>query len=110
MGKRTRLEKLDHPPGAFVVSGGISNQQSTRQGEISGKKNPRSVVVECQVRPVVSRRRNYVHSSGAQIQVGNPVGPVSETEKRLNSLQIDRHDLDRWKRWELRIASTMLPV
>src|SRR4030095_14457916 len=110
MGKRTRLQKLDNPPGAFVVSPGIFNQQSTRQEEISRKKNPRSVVVECHVRRVVSRRRNYVHSSVAQIQMGNPVGPVSETEERSNSLQIYGYDLDRWKRRELRIACAMIEM
>ena len=54
MGKRTRLQKLDNPQGAFVVSRGIFNQQSAWQKEIPGKKNPCSAVVECQVGRVVS--------------------------------------------------------
>jgi hypothetical protein len=40
MGKRTRLQKLENPPGAFAVSPRIFNQQSTRQEEISGKRIP----------------------------------------------------------------------
>src|SRR6266404_2679003 len=110
VGEWTRLQKVDNPQGAFVVSGGIFNQQSARHQKISRKKNPSSVVVECQVRLVVSGRRNYVHSSATQIQMGNPVGPVSETEERSNSLQIYGHDLDRWKRRELRIAGAMIEM
>src|SRR6266478_441031 len=42
--------------------------------------------------------------------MGRPIGPVIETEERSNSLQIDRHDLDRWKRCKLRIASAMIQM
>ncbi len=108
MRERTRFEKVDNPQGAFVVSRGIFDQQSARQQKISGKKNRGSAIVKCHVRRMVSGRRNYVHSSAAQIQMGNPGGPVSETEERSNSIQICGHDLDRWKRRELRIASAMI--
>jgi hypothetical protein len=57
---------------------------------------------------VVSGRRNYVYSSATQIQMSNPVRPISETEKRSNSLQIYGHDLHQWKRRELRIAGAMI--
>ena len=67
IGERPRLQKLDNPQGAFVVSRGIFNQQPARQQEISGKKNRRSAVVKYHVRRVVSGRRNYVHGSAAQI-------------------------------------------
>src|SRR6266404_5654038 len=110
MGEWTRPQKIDNSQGALAVSGGIFNQQSARHQEISGKKNPGSVVVKCYVGLVVSGRRNYVHSSATQIQVGNPVRPVSETEERSNSLQIYGHDLDRWKRRELRIAGAMIEM
>src|ERR1700720_4793019 len=110
MGKRTRLQKIDNPQSAVVVSRGIFNQQSARQQKISGKKNPGSAVVKYHVRPVMSGRRNYVYSSAAQVQMGNPVGPVSETEECSNSLQICGHDLDRWKRRELRIAGAMIEM
>src|SRR6266496_3543258 len=110
VGERTRLQKVDYPQGAFAVRCGIFNQQSARQQEISGKKNPRSVVGKYHVGRVVSGRRNYVHSSVNQIQMGNPVGPVSETEERSNSLQIYGDDLDRWKRRELRIAGAMIEM
>src|SRR6476659_3999978 len=108
MGERPRLQKLANPQGAFAVSCSIFNQQSARQKEISGKKNPRSVVVERHVRRVVSRRRNYIHSPAAQIDMRNPLGPVSEVEECSNSLQIYRHDLDRRKGGELRIAGAMI--
>jgi len=88
MGERTRFQKVDNPQGAFVVRGGIFNQQSAGHQKISRKKNPGSAVVKCHVGLVVSGRRNYVHSSVTQIQMGNPVRPVSETEERSNSLQI----------------------
>src|SRR5260370_8443425 len=104
MDKRTRLQKVNNPQGTFTVRCGIFNQQSTREQKISRKKNPGSVVVKCHVGRVVSGRRNYVHSSATQIEMGNSVGPVSETVKRSNSLQIYRHDLNRWKRCELRIT------
>ena len=110
MGERTRLEKIDNPQDAFVVSRGIFNQQSARQKEISGKKNPRSIVVKRDVRRVVSRRRNYIHSSAAQIDLCNPIGPVREAEKSSNSLQIYGHGLGRWKRRKLRIASAMIQM
>src|SRR6266480_3447500 len=110
MGERPRLQKLDHPQGAFVVGCGIFNQQSARHQEISRKNNPGSAVVKRYVGLVVSGRGNYVHSSAAQIQMGNPVGPISETEERSNSLQIYGHDLDRWKRRELRIACAMIEM
>ena len=93
-----------------MVRRGIFNQQSAGHQKISRKKNPGSVVVECHVRRVVSRRRNYVYSSVTQIQMGNLVGPVSETEERSNSLQIYGHDLDRWKRRKLRIAGAMIEM
>src|SRR5881397_3625423 len=99
MGKRTRLQKINNPPGAFAVhGGGIFNQQPTRHQKISREKNSGSGVVKCHVGRVVSGRRNYVYSSTTQIQMRNPVGPVSETEEGSNSLQIYGHDLDRWKR------------
>src|SRR5467141_1803533 len=110
MGERTRFQKVDNPQAAFVVRRGIFNQQSAGHQKISRKKNPGSVVVECHVRRVVSGRRNYVYSSAAQIQMGYSIGPVSETEERSNSLQIDGHDLDRWKRRELRIAGAMIEM
>src|SRR6266496_1930901 len=94
-GERTRFQKVDNPQRAFAVRGGIFNQQSARHQEISGKKNPGSAVVKSHVGLVVSGRRNYVHSSATQIQMGNLAGPISETEKRSNSLQIYGHDLDR---------------
>jgi len=109
MGEQTRLQKVDNSQGAFMVSRGpVFNQQSAGHQKISRKKNPGSAVVKCHVRLVVSGRRNYVHSSAAQIHMGNPVGPVSETEERSNSLQFYGHDLDRWKRRELRIAGAMI--
>ena len=108
MGKRPRLQKVDNPQSAFVVSCRIFNQQSARHQEISGKKNPGSAVIKRHVGLVVSRRGNYVDSAAAQVQMGNPVGPVSETEERSNSLQIYGHDLHRWKRCELRIPSAMI--
>ena len=37
LGERPRLQKLDNPQGAFVVSRGIFNQQPGRHKEISGK-------------------------------------------------------------------------
>src|SRR6266480_8047481 len=77
MGERTHLQKLDNSQGALPVSCGIFNQQSARHQEISGKKNPGSAVVKCHVCRVVSGRRNYVHSSAAQIHMCNPVGPIS---------------------------------
>ena len=40
----------------------------------------------------------------------DPIGPVSEAEERANPLQIERHDLDRWKRCELSIASAMIQM
>ena len=110
MGERTRLEKIDNPQDAFVVSRGIFNQQPARQKEISGKKNPRSIVVKRDVRRVVSRRRNYIHSSASQIDMCNPIGPVSEAEECSNSLQIYGHDLDRWKGRELRITGAMIQM
>src|SRR6266700_2662092 len=110
VGERTRFQKVDNPQGAFVVRGGIFDQQSARHQEISGKKNPGSAVVKCHVGRVVSGRRNYVHNSATQIQMSNPVGPVSESEERSNSLQIYGHDLDRWKRRELRIAGAMIQM
>jgi hypothetical protein len=84
MGKRTRFQKVNNSQGAFAVSCGIVNQQSAGQQEISGKKNPGSAVVNA-TWVAVSGRRNYVDSSATQIQMGNPVGPISETEKRSNS-------------------------
>jgi hypothetical protein len=42
--------------------------------------------------------------------MGNPVGPVSETEERSNSLQFYGYDLDRWKRRELRIAGAVIEM
>src|SRR4030095_2864188 len=108
VGKRTRLQKVDNPQRAFAVSCGVVNQQSGRHQKISRKKNSGSVVVKCHVGWVVSGRRNYVYSSATQIQVSNSVRPVSETVKRSNSLQIYGHDLDRWKRSELRIAGAMV--
>jgi hypothetical protein len=81
IGERPRLQKLDDTQGAFVISRGIFNQQPARQKEISREKNPRSVVVECHVRRVVSGRRNCIHSSSAQIDRCNPIGPVSEAEE-----------------------------
>src|SRR5450432_1028789 len=110
VGERTYLQKLHNPQGAFVVSRGIVNQQSPGQQEISGKKNPRSIVVECHVCRVVSRRRNYIHNSAAQVHMCNPVRPVTEAEERSHSLQIYWHDLDRWKRRELRIAGAMIQM
>ena len=110
VGERTRLQKLDNSQGAFAVSCGIFNQQSARHQKISRKKNPRSAVVKCHVGRVVSRSRNYVHSSATQIHMGNSIWPISETEERSNSLQIYGHDLDRWKRRELRIAGAMIQV
>src|SRR5438132_11396707 len=110
MGERTCLQKVGNSQGALVVSGDVFNQQPARQQEISGKKNSCSVVVKCHVRRVMSRRRNYVHSSAAQLQMGNPVGPISETEEPSNSVQICGHDLDRWKRREQRIAGAMIEM
>src|SRR5258708_3179112 len=91
MGKRTRLQKIDNAQGTFAVRCGVLNQQSARHQKIPRKKNPGSVVVKCHVGRVVSGRRNYVHSSATQIEMGNSVGPVSETVKRSNSLQIYGH-------------------
>src|ERR1700747_841109 len=110
MGKRTCLQKVDNPQGTFPIRCGVLNQQSARQQEISRKKNPGSVVVKRYVGRVVSGRRNYVHSAAAKVQMRNPVGPVSETEERSNTLQIYGHDLDRWKRRELRIAGAMIQM
>src|SRR6478672_5704365 len=110
MGERPRLQKVANPQGAFLVRRGIFNQQSARQKEISGKKDPRSVIVERDVSRVVSRRRNYIHSSAAQIDVRNPIRPVSEAEECSNSLQVYGHDLDRWKGRELRIACAMIEM
>ena len=110
MGERTRFQKVDNPQGAFVVRGGIFNQQSAGHQEISRKKNPGSPVVKCHVGPFVSGRRNYVHSSAAQIQMGNSVGPASETVKRSNSVEIYGHNLNRRERRELRIAGAMIKV
>src|SRR5215831_6186977 len=42
--------------------------------------------------------------------MGDPTGPVSKTVERSNPLQIERHNLDRWKRSKLRIASAMIQV
>src|SRR4029077_11016262 len=108
MGKRTRLQKVDNPQGAFVIRRGVCNQQPARHQKISRKKNPGSVVVKRQVCRVVSRRRNYVDSSATQIQMGNFVGPIRETVKRFNSLQVYGYNQDRLKRRELRIAGAMI--
>src|SRR6266550_4824542 len=110
VGERTRLQKVDNPQSALMVRGGIFNQQSAGHQKISRKKNPGSAVVKCHVGLAVSGRRDYVYSSVTQIQMGNPVGPVSETEERSNSLQIYGHDLDRWKRRKLRIAGAMIEM
>src|SRR6476659_9636117 len=110
MGERTCLQKVDNPQGTFTVRCGIFNQQSTREQKIPRKKNPCSVVVKCHVGRVVSGRRNYVDSSITQVQMGNSVGPVSETEERSNPLQIYGHGLDRWKRRKLRIAGAMIQM
>src|SRR5437762_10044773 len=67
MGKRTRLQKVENPQGAFVVSCGIFNQQSARQQKIPRKKNPGSAVVKRHLGLAVSRRGNYVHSAAALI-------------------------------------------
>src|SRR5215470_7831616 len=109
-GKRTRLQKVDNSPSTLTVRCGVFNQQSARHQKISRKKNPGSAVVKCHMGRVVSGRRNYVDSSAAQIQMGNFVGPIGEPEKRSNSLQIYGHDLDRWKRCELRIADAMIQM
>src|SRR5215470_6509941 len=108
MGKRTRLQKVDNSQGTFAIRSGVFDEQSARQQKISRKKNPGSAVVKCHVSRVVTRRGNYVDSSATQIQMGNFVRPISETEKRFNTLQIDGHDLDRWKRCELWIAGAMI--
>src|SRR6516165_1452026 len=42
--------------------------------------------------------------------MSDSVRPVSESEERADPLQIDRHDLDRWKRRKLWIASPMIQV
>jgi hypothetical protein len=110
MRKRTGLQKVDNPKGAFPVSSGVVNEQSGRHQKIAGKKNPGSLVVKRHVSLIVSGRRNYVHSSATQIQVGNSVGPVSETEERSNSIEIYGHDLNRSQRRELRIAGAMIHV
>src|SRR4029078_648551 len=91
-----------------AVRRGVINQQSTRHQKISRKKNAGSVVVKSQVGLVVTGRRNYVNSATTQIQMTNSVGPVSETVKPFNPFQIYRHDLNRWKRCELRIAGAMI--
>ena len=110
MSKRTPLQKVDNSHCTFVMRCGVFNQQSPRQQKIARKKNPGPAVVKCHVGRVVSRRRNDVDGSVTQIQMGNFVGPISETVKRFNSLQIYGHDLDRWKRCELRIAGAMIRV
>src|ERR1044072_981678 len=102
------LQKIDNPLRAFAVRCSVVNQQSARHQKISRKKNPGSVVVKSQVGLVVPGRRNYVNSAATQIQVSNSIGPVSETVKRLNPFQIYRHDLNRRKRCELRIAGAMI--
>src|SRR5260370_26099884 len=107
MDKRTRLQKVNNPQGTFTVRCGIFNQQSTREQKIPRKENPCSVVVKCHVGRVVPGRRNYVHNSATQVQMGNSVGPVGETEERSNSLQIDGHGLDRLKRRKLSNDSAM---
>src|SRR5262249_56346776 len=91
MGKRTRLQKIDNSQGAFAVSCGVFNQQSTRQQKISRKKNGGSVVVKCHVRLVVPRRGNYVHRSAASIDLRDSIRPLIETEERSNTLQIQQH-------------------
>src|SRR6266542_4213 len=84
MGKRTRLQKVDNPQRTFTVCCGVFNQQSARHQKIPRKKNPGSAVVKCHVGWVVSGRRN--------------------------SVQIYGHDLNRWKRCELRIAGAMIQM
>src|SRR6478752_854481 len=93
MGERTCLQKADNPQGTFTVRRGIFNQQSTREQKIPRKKNPCSVVAKCHVGRVVSGRRNYVHNSLTEVQMGNSVGPVRETVRWSNSLQIYWHGL-----------------
>src|SRR6476661_5681568 len=88
MGKRTRLQKVDNSHSALVVSSGIFDQQSARHQKISRKENAGSVVVKRQVGVVMSRRGNYVHRSATQIEMGNPVGPVTKTEESSNAIQI----------------------
>src|SRR2546430_9061731 len=96
MGKRPRLQKVDNPQSAFVVSCRIFNQQSARHQEISGKKNPGSAVIKRHVGLVVSRRGNYVDGAAAQVQMGNPVGPVSETEERSEERRVGKECRSRW--------------
>src|SRR6266576_2994061 len=103
-----RLQKVDNPQRAFAVRCAVVNQQSARHQKISRKKNPGSVVVKSQVGLVVPGRRNYVDNAATQIQMSNSVGPVSETVKRSNSVEVYGHDLDRGKRCELRIAGAMI--
>src|SRR5262249_61276428 len=79
MGKRTRLQKIDNSQGAFAVSCGVFNQQSTRQQKISRKKNGGLAVVKCHIRFFVPRRGNYVHRSCAQIHFGDAIWPLIET-------------------------------
>src|SRR4029077_9407798 len=110
MGKRPRLQKVNNPQCAFVISRTILNYQSARQQKISRKKNAGSAIIKRDVGFVVSGRRNYVDNSVSQIHIGNSVRPVGETEERLNSFQIYGYDLNRWKRRELRIASTMIQM
>src|SRR5467141_2432922 len=104
----TRLQKVYNPHRAFALRRSVVNQQSARHQEISRKKNSGSVVVKSHVGRVVSRRRNYINSSATQSQMSNSVGPISETVKRSNSVEIYGHDLNRWKRCELRIAGAMI--
>jgi hypothetical protein len=92
-GVRTR--KASYPLRAFLVRVGILNRKAAREEQVARKKQPRPIIIERDVGGRMSRRRNDIDDSIAQIDVGDSIGPSIEPKECPHFFEVRRYELPR---------------
>jgi len=92
-GVRTR--EASYPLRAFLVCVGILDRKAAREEKVTRKKQARPIVMEHDVSGRMSRRRNDVNNSIAQIDVSDSIGPRAEAEECPHLFEVRRYELHR---------------
>ena len=107
---RTVTQERDEPRGARAIRTEVVDHQATGQQEITREQQRGAIVVEDQVRGLMTRCSDDIDGAIAERDMSDAFRPFRQTQRGLQVRYFRRHDFDSGQRCELRVGRAMIAM